>query len=144
MTIAVPGSGPSQTLVLYGIVDGHSDTDFFTFAYDLDPGKWLKIPRTIVSAVQSLDTIPGGPQRVALTLRVDGNGGAGAILASIVMSLENAIQSLSRKVAPSGGEGPQFIDDACRRCLDACTLIVLSKDDPFARIVCMLNCSACP
>jgi hypothetical protein len=44
----------------------------------------------------------------------------------------------------SGHASGTDADPACLACMESCRLIVVTEDNPFAQIICMLECVDCP
>jgi hypothetical protein len=110
------------------------------------PGEIIGI-RSLIENIKELPgkAAQGAHIRVGIKL-AEPTSPEGKVLAALTDGLNTAIVSLSRKVAPaldSTGKATHA-SDSCIRCLEACKLIVLPPDDPFAQIACMLGCADCP
>ncbi|MCP1927566.1 hypothetical protein [Bradyrhizobium elkanii] len=115
------------------------------FASDLAPDTWISIPRGLIENIKELPgkAAQGAHIRVGIKL-AEPTSPEGKVFAALTDGLNTAIVSLSRKVAPaldSTGKATHA-SDSCIRCLEACKLIVLPPDDPFAPRV-TSNSSGC-
>ncbi|MEH2710100.1 hypothetical protein DXU06_36525 [Bradyrhizobium elkanii] len=137
----------SMSTYVTGFTRDAKSQNVIEFASDLAPDTWISIPRGLIENIKELPgkAAQGAHIRVGIKL-AEPTSPEGKVLAALTDGLNTAIVSLSRKVAPaldSTGKATHA-SDSCIRCLEACKLIVLPPDDPFAQIACMLGCADCP
>jgi hypothetical protein len=136
-----------MTTILTGTMRPSTETDAISFSHDLAPNTWMTIPTALVSTTESIDAGASGNAghgRVRITLK-EATSPEGKMMETLVPMLESALLALSRKVGPAlQPRTATEASPACISCLEQCQLIVLTPNDPFAQITCMLGCAACP
>lgn len=137
-----------RPITFTGITRETDDKNQISFAFDVDRANWIAVPSELVESVEVLGTAKAGEHshpRVSLQLK-DLQTPEGRFLLSLAMAMQNALRSVQSRVLPalSHRGGVVRASDACLGCLDRCSQIVVSEDDPFAQIICMLNCGDCP
>jgi hypothetical protein len=137
-----------RAITFTGITRETTDKNQISFALDLDRANWIAVPSELVESVEVLGTAKAGEHshpRVSLQLK-DPQTPEGRLFVSIVMVMQNALMSVQSKVLPAlpRSGGVTHASASCSACLEQCRQIVLTPDDPFAQIVCMLNCADCP
>lgn len=136
-----------MTTILTGMTRPSTEPEAISFSHDLAPSTWMTIPTALVAATESLNTGTSGHaghSRVRITLK-EATSPEGRIMETLVPLLESTLHALSRKIGPAlQPRTATEASPACISCLEQCQLIVLTPNDPFAQITCMLGCSACP
>lgn len=138
----------SVPITLIGLTKVPSEADDLAFALDIDRDTWITVPAELIQSVETLGSVEHGGQplyRVRLRLK-PGETPEARVLGSVAASYERALTSVVTKVLPAIGAaaGAQDADPACLACMESCRLIVVTEEDPFAQIICMLECVDCP
>jgi hypothetical protein len=124
-----------------------SGADDLAFALDIDRGTWITVPANLIQSVETLGSVEHGGEalyRVRVRLK-PAETPEGRVLGSVAASYERALMSLVSKVSPAiSASATLRASDACLDCLESCRLIPVTEDDPFAQIICMLECVDCP
>jgi hypothetical protein len=131
---------------LFGLTKDPSGGHDLVFALDVARDTWITIPADLIQSLENLGAVEIGGQplyRVRLLLKPSETP-EGRVLGSIAASYERALNSVVAKVMPAIGASAKDASDACLDCLESCRLIVITEDDPFAQIICMLECVDCP
>jgi hypothetical protein len=140
----MPDASPVP-ITLIGLTKDPSGADDLAFALDIDRGTWITVPADLIQSLETLASVEHGGQsfyRVQLRLK-PAETPEGRVLGSVAASYERALTSVVTKASEAIGASAAVEDDACHRCVHDCSLIVVTKEDPFARIICILNCP-CP
>ena len=135
-------------ITLIGLTRDPSGADDLAFALDIDRETWITVPAGLIQSLETLGSVEHGGQplyRVRLRLKPTETP-EGRILGSVASSYERALTSVVSKVLPAIGAaaGSQDANPDCLACMESCRLIVITEDDPFAQIICMLECVDCP
>jgi hypothetical protein len=135
-------------ITLIGLTQDPSGADDLTFALDIDRGTWISVPASLIESLETLGSVEHRGEalhRVRVQLK-PAETPEGRVLGSVAASYERALFSLVSKVSPaiSASVSTLQASDACLDCLESCRLIVITEDDPFAQIICMLECVDCP
>ena len=143
----MPDASPVP-ITLIGLTKVPSGADDLAFALDIDRDTWITVPAELIQSVETLGSVEHGGQplyRVRLRLK-PAETPEGRVLGSVAASYERALTSVVNKVLPAIGAaaGAQDADPACLACMESCRLIVVTEEDPFAQIICMLECVDCP
>ena len=134
-----------QPITVIGTTRAIEVDDQISFALDVDPTNWIGIPLTLIENIEVLGTVKSDGQvntRVSLQLK-EPQSPEGQVFALIAIIGDQTLRSVARKIAPLLG-GDSVLRDACLDCIHRCQDIVLTEDDPFAQIICMLKCGDCP
>ena len=130
-----------------GVSKPGADKNHILFALDVARDVFINVPTAIVENVEVLGEAKCGGEGLShVRLRMkEPSSPEGQAFAAFFKGMETALLAVMRKVTPIlQAAGEAGLRDACHDCIHQCTLIVVTEDDPFARITCMLNCSACP
>lgn len=132
---------------LIGITRETTEKDRISFALDVARDNWLAIPVELVESVEVIGTVTtdgDSHPKVSLQLK-DPQSPEGQIFAAVATTMEHTLLSVMRNVMPAlasaGSAGAR--DDACHDCIHQCSHVVVTEEDPFAAILCMLSCP-CP
>lgn len=140
------GYAPLRPYTLIGITRETEEKDRISFALDVARDNWLAIPLELVESVEVIGTVTtdgGSHPKVSLQLK-DPQSPEGQIFAAVATTMEHTLLSLMRTVMPAlASTVSADTNDACHDCIHRCSHIVVTEDDPFAAIICMLNCP-CP
>lgn len=135
-------------ITLIGLTQDPSAAGNVAFALDIDRDTWITVPAELIQSLETLGSVAHGSQtlyRVRLRLK-PANTPEGRVLTSVAASYERALTSVAAKASSAIGAAAsaQDADPACLACMESCRLIVVTEDDPFAQIICMLECVDCP
>jgi hypothetical protein len=136
-------------VTLHGLTkDDPSGGHDLTFALDVDRDTWITVPAGLIESLETLGPVEhGGHPHYRVRLRLKpAETPEGRVLGSVAASYERALTSVVAKVMPTVGvaAGTQDAGSACLDCMLSCQMIVLTEDNPFAQIICMLECVDCP
>jgi hypothetical protein len=137
-----------RPITFTGITRETTGKNEISFAFDFDRDNWIAIPSELVESVEVLGTARAGEHthpRVSLLLK-DPQTPDGRLFVSIAMVMQNALLSVQSRILPalSKSGGVTYASPGCISCIEQCQLVVVTPDDPFARLACMLGCADCP
>lgn len=133
-------------ITLIGLTKDPSGAEDLTFALDVDRSTWITVPASLIQSLETLGSAEHNGEalhRVRVRLK-PAETHEGRVLGSVAASYERALMSLVNKVSPAISASATLDSGGCLDCLESCRKIKLTKDDPFAQIICMLECVDCP
>lgn len=137
-----------RPITFIGITRETTEKNEISFAFDFDRTNWIAVPSELVESVEVLGTARAGEHthpRVSLQLK-DPQTPDGRLFVSIATAMQNALISVQSRILPAlfQSGGVTYASAACTSCIEQCQLVVVTPEDPFARLACMLNCADCP
>ena len=132
-----------RPLTLTGMVkpseDGGSEFNFSI----ADCRSWIKVPLDAIESAQIVGevTCDGDHSHPKVRIAFKKPDDASLWMYNLLLTIGRAVYRMSATYSAALSVNA---DPSCLACIHQCELIVVTEDDPFARIICMLQCPTCP